>query len=163
MKAAGARSGVPGTVGTRTPRPVQAGAEGPAACQDRLRQAAVSAAVARQLDSPRKACGAGRVAVPPSGAARTVELMSDAQLAEFGARWLDGRAYTDRECHGILAALAAPPAPSRPLEDSLAAAGFSATRKASQVYDPAKSVLVALCVAQTATGARGASDGAGGS
>ena len=76
--------------------------------------------------------------------------------------WRNGRAYTDREYDEMLAAAAAPPAQSRPLEDSLAAAGFPATRKASQVYDPAKSMLVALCVAQTVTGAHGAADGAGG-
>ncbi|CAK0865466.1 unnamed protein product, partial [Prorocentrum cordatum] len=68
-------------------------------------------------------------------------------------QWLNGRAYTDREYEEMLAAAPPPPAASRPLGDSLAAAGFAGTRKASQSYDRAKSMLVGLCVAQSATGA----------
>ncbi|CAK0835569.1 unnamed protein product [Prorocentrum cordatum] len=68
-------------------------------------------------------------------------------------QWLNGRAYTDREYEEMLAAASPPPAASRPLGDSLAAAGFAGTRKASQSYDHAKGVLVGLCVAQSATGA----------
>ena len=71
-------------------------------------------------------------------------------------QWLDGRAYTDREYQDKLAAATSPPAASRPLGDSLAAAGFPGTRKASQTYDHAKGVLVGLCVAQAATGAEAA-------
>ncbi|CAK0832649.1 unnamed protein product, partial [Prorocentrum cordatum] len=75
-------------------------------------------------------------------------------------QWLNGRAYTDREHEEMLAAASPPPAASRPLGDSLAAAGFAGTRKASQSYDHAKGVLVGLCVAQSATGAA-AMDGGG--
>ena len=65
-------------------------------------------------------------------------------------QWHQGRAYTDREYQALLAA-AKPAAPeSRPLADSLAAAGFSGMRKASQKYDPAKGVLIGLCVAHVA-------------
>ena len=73
-------------VGAGPPRPVQAGAEGPAACNGRLEQAAVSVAAARQLDGPRMPCEPGRVAAPPSGVTRTVDRLSDAQLAELKAR-----------------------------------------------------------------------------
>ena len=51
----------------------------------------------------------------------------------------------------MLDAASSRPAESRPLEDSLAAAGFSSTRKANQAYDHAKGVLVGLVVAQAAT------------
>ena len=65
--------------------------------------------------------------------------------------WLRGRAYTDQEYGELIAAAAPPPPASRPLSDSLAAVGFASTRKASQVYDHAKGVLVGLRVAQSVT------------
>ena len=67
-------------------------------------------------------------------------------------QWHEGRAYTDREYQALLAAAKPAPPESRPLADSLAAAGFSGMRKASQKYDHAKGVLIGLCVAQVAAG-----------
>ena len=64
VQAVGAHSGALGKAGAIASRPVQAGAEGPAACQDRLQQAAVSVAAARPLDGPRTPRGGCPVAAP---------------------------------------------------------------------------------------------------
>ncbi|CAK0894772.1 unnamed protein product [Prorocentrum cordatum] len=74
-------------------------------------------------------------------------------------QWLGGRAYTDRKHEEMLAAAYPPAATSRPLGGSSAAAGFPATRKASQSYDHAKGMLVGLCVAQSVSGAAAVESG----